>query len=65
MTLIELIVFACLCLAIGFVGHLFSARSGWLVGIVPFLAVMALMMFFQVRGIFLALWKTIVRRESK
>jgi hypothetical protein len=65
MTLIEPIVFMLLCFVIGFVGHLVSARWGWLVGIIPALAVVTVMLFFEVRSLFLALWKAATRRAGK
>ena len=35
MTLIELLIFLLLCAGLGFLGHLFSARWGWLLGGMP------------------------------
>jgi len=65
MTLIELIVSLFLCFVIGFVGHLVSARWGWLIGVIPALAVMTVMLFFEVRSMFVALWKALSRRTGK
>jgi hypothetical protein len=65
MTLIELIVFLFLCSVIGFVGHLVSARWGWLLGVIPALLVMTMMLFFQVRSTIVALWNAVSRRSGK
>jgi len=65
MTLIELIIFLFLCLVMGFVGHLVSARWGWLIGVIPALGVMAVMLFFEVRSMFVALWNAVSRRAGK
>jgi hypothetical protein len=65
MTLIELIIFWALCFVIGFVGHLASPRWGWLIGVIPALGVMIVMLFFQVRSMFVELWKAVSRRAGK
>ena len=65
MTLIELIIFWLLCFVIGFVGHLIAPRWGWLVGVIPAIAVMIVMLFFQVRRIFVELWKAVSHRPGK
>ena len=65
MTLIELIVLLFLCSVIGFLGHLVSARWGWLIGVIPALAAMAVMLFFEVRRMFVALWNAVSRRAGK
>jgi hypothetical protein len=65
MTLIELVIFWFLCFVIGFVGHLISPRWGWLVGVIPAIAVMIVMLFFQIRSIFVELWKAVSRRAGK
>ena len=44
MNLIELLIFLLVCAALGFLGHFFSARWGWLVGAVPALAVAVIML---------------------
>jgi glycerol-3-phosphate acyltransferase PlsY len=40
MNLIELFVFLLLCAGLGFLGHLFSPRLGWLAGAIPAVAVL-------------------------
>ena len=52
MSAIELLVFLLLCAGIGFVGHLFSARYGWLAGVVVAAPVFIVALIAQYRQLY-------------
>jgi hypothetical protein len=50
MTLFEFLIFLLFCAGLGFVGHLISPQWGALVGVVPAMAMVALMLFFTIKN---------------
>lgn len=64
MTLLELLVFLLLCAALGFLGHLFSSRWGWLLGVIPAFTVISALLFFETRRLYVAIKGVIFRRQG-
>jgi hypothetical protein len=65
MTFIELLIFLFLCVVVGFLGRLFSHRWGWLAGAIPVCLVLLVMLFAEVRALFMALRSAVSRRSGK